>query len=310
MNLPGSVSIVEVGLRDGLQDEATIVPTCDKARLCRDLVAAGVRYIEATSFVRPELVPQLADADVLAGLVPAAQDVTYAALVPNLKGAERALGSGFRTWHLLVSASETHNRVNINRTVDQSLAELARVAALAGEAGISLAGYVGTAFGCPFEGHVPLEQVRRIVDSYLVMGVYTITLADTTGMANPRQVYDATVALRAAYPSVTFGMHFHNTRDLGLANVLAALQAGVTRFDASLGGIGGCPFAPSATGNIATEDLVHMLSEMGIETGIDVDALIGASRRLESLLGHELPARVPKAGKAYDLHDPGEIMSP
>jgi len=307
MHLPASVTIVEVSLRDGLQDEHTTLSTADKAGLCRALVGAGLRHIEATSFVRPDLVPQLADAEELARLILPASDIVYAALIPNLKGAERALQSGFRTWHLLVSASETHNWVNIHRTVDQSLDELGRVAALAAQAGVTLAGYIGTAFGCPFEGQISIAKVGRLVDAYAGMGVNHITLADTTGMANPRQVYETAVSLQEAYPAVVFGMHFHNTRDLGLANVLAAMQAGVTRFDASLGGIGGCPFAPAAGGNIATEDLVHMLSEMGIDTGIDLDQLIDASRRLESLLGHALASRLPKVGKAYDLHDPSEI---
>lgn len=298
---------MEVSLRDGLQDEHTTLSTADKAAICRDLVGAGLRYIEATSFVRADLVPQLADAEELAAHIPAASDVVYAALIPNLKGAERALQSGFRTWHLLVSASETHNWVNIHRTVSQSLDELGHVATIAVQAGVALAGYIGTAFGCPFEGHISLTKVRRLIDAYAGMGVNYITLADTTGMANPRQVYETAMSLQEAYPAVVFGMHFHNTRDLGLTNVLAAMQAGVTRFDASLGGIGGCPFAPAAGGNIATEDLVHMLSEMGIDTGIDLDRLIDASRRLESLLGHELPSRLPKVGKAYDLHDPAEI---
>ncbi len=302
--IPSSVIVTDVVCRDGFQDEDRIVPTEQKLALLERLVAAGVRSIEATSFVHPKVVPQMADADAVVANAPRRGGVRYSALLPNRKGAERALAAGIDEIHLVVSASDSHNRANLNRTTAQSLEQLADVAAFVKETAphVALVGTLATSFGCPFEGDVPLERLIWAIDAFRAMGIGEVVLADTTGMANPAQVAATLHALQHAFPDVIWGLHLHNTRGLGLANAYAGLQAGVTRFDAALGGLGGCPFAPGATGNIATEDLVHMLHEMGIETGIDLDALIAAARTLPALVGHPTDSFVVKGGKSSDLH--------
>ena len=302
--LPRSVIITDVVTRDGLQDEERIVPTEQKVRIIEGLLRAGVRSIEVTSFVHPRVVPQMADAEALVAALPRLPGVTYSALVPNRKGAERALAAGVDEIRMVVSASESHNRTNLNRPVAETLDELRAVCRLAAQRrpDVTLAGTVATAFACPFEGRTPLERLLWVVDELHAMGVRRIGLADTTGMANPRQVYETVSVVRERFPDVTFWLHLHNTRDLALANALAGLQAGIRHFDSSLGGLGGCPFAPGATGNVSTEDLVHMLHEMGIETGIDLDALFAVGRLLRDAVGHDLDSAVAKAGKASDLH--------
>jgi hydroxymethylglutaryl-CoA lyase len=302
--LPRRVIVTDVVCRDGLQDEVRIIETEAKLALIARLVQAGVRSIEATSFVHPRVVPQLADADDVAVRAPREPGVRYSALLPNRRGAERAVAAGIDEIHLVVSASDSHNRANLNRTTAESLDQLADVISYVLETApqITLVGTLATAFGCPFEGDVPIERLIWAIERFQDLGLHEVVLADTTGMANPLQISRVLAALHTRFTGITWGLHLHNTRGLGLANAYAGLQAGVARFDASLGGLGGCPFAPGATGNIATEDLVHMLHEMGIETGIDLDGLITAARMLRALVGHEVESFVLKGGKTRDLY--------
>ena len=293
--------VQEVCLRDGLQIEPVFVPTADKIRLADAFSALGFARIEVSSFVSPKAVPALADAaEVFAGMQRAPGTV-YVALVPNLKGAERALAAGAGELNLVMSAGQTHNLANMRMTTEESFDGFARIAALP-RGNALLNGSVATAFGCPFEGEQPVAKVLDLVRRYLDLGCTGITLADTTGMANPRQV---AALVEQALPLVgadALTLHFHNTRGLGLANVVAASDAGAQRFDAALGGLGGCPFAPGASGNICTEDLVAMCEEMGIPTGLDLPALIALSRGLPTLVGHETAGQVAKAGRVADLH--------
>lgn len=301
-DLPSPVFIQEVVTRDGLQIEPRFLPTEDKVALIDALSQTGVAKIEVTSFVSPRAVPNLADAGEVARAIQRRPDVTYVALVPNLRGAEAALEAGMDELNLVLSVSATHNLANMRMTPAQSLEGFRAIAAAAAGTGARLNGSIATAFGCPFEGEQPVERVLDLAEAYLTAGLQSVTLADTTGMANPRQVFALVSAFRARFGGVPLTLHFHNTRGMGLANVLAALEAGADRFDASLGGIGGCPFAPGATGNISTEDLVHMLEAMGVETGVDLSALLALARSLPALLGHDIPGQVAKAGRSGDLH--------
>ncbi len=296
------VFIRDVAPRDGFQIEPNLVPTDLKVHVINALGAAGVPGIEATSFVHPKAVPQMADAEEVMRQIRRYPSTRYSVLVPNLRGAQRALATGPDQLNLVVSASESHNRANLNRGTFETLAEHKAVAELSLKAGIPVQGGIATSFGCPFEGRIPIERVLTVVERYVEIGVTGIGLADTTGMANPIQVRRLVSAVKDRWPDLDVHLHFHNTRGMGLANVYAGFLEGVTHFDASLGGIGGCPFAPGATGNICTEDTVHMFSEMGLETGIDLDGLIQLSRRMEKALGHKLPGQVMKAGKTMDLH--------
>ena len=302
MARPAKVEITEVGPRDGLQAEAYFVPTADKVRLVNRLVAAGVPRIEFSSFVSPRAVPQLADVEeVLAG-IDRSRGAVLSALVPNARGAVRAAAASVDEMIVFMSASESHNLKNVNRTVDESLAGFEEVARIAGDAGIPVHGAIATALGCPFEGDVPVEKLAYIARHYRDFGFTGVGLGDTTGMATPPVVQRAVRHLQDAVPELPIGLHFHNTRGLGLVNVLTGLDEGIDRYDASFGGMGGCPFAPKATGNICTEDLVYMLDEMGIETGIDLDALVGVARDVERVMGRELPGQVMKAGPRLQLH--------
>jgi hydroxymethylglutaryl-CoA lyase len=293
--LPGKVSLREVGPRDGLQNEAT-VPTPDKIALLDALSATGVRRIEAVSFVHPRAIPQMADADeVWAGAV-RNPDVSYSALVPNTRGAQRALAAGFTELEVVVSASDTHNRANINRSTAESLDGIAEVVDLVHGGGGTVEVIVSTSFGCPYEGDVPVGRVAAVVDRAVADGADRIAFGDTTGMGTPTRVTALVDAVRSRHPDVPVLLHFHNTRGTALANVLAALQLGVTEFDASVGGLGGCPYAPGASGNLASEELVHMLDDMGIETGVDLEALLEAARLAERIVGRELPSGVLRAG--------------
>jgi hydroxymethylglutaryl-CoA lyase len=293
--LPQRISLREVGPRDGLQNEDP-VPTESKVALINALSRTGVRRIEAVSFVHPKAIPQMADATEVWAQIDRNPDVRYSALVPNLRGAQRALDAGFVDIEVVISASDTHNRRNINRSTDESLAELSAIVEQVHSSGGTLQVIVATAWGCPYEGDVPVERVLYVVDGALAAGADSIAYGDTTGMATPTRVTRLVEETRRAFPDVAPGLHFHNTRGTGLANVLAALQLGVDDFDASVGGLGGCPYAPGASGNIATEELVHMLEDMGIDTGVDLAALIDVAAQAEQLVGHTLPSQVLRAG--------------
>ena len=284
-----AVSIREVAPRDGLQNEEPI-PTEHKVRLIDALSGTGVRRIEAVSFVHPKAIPQMADADEVWARAWHNPEVRYSALIPNTRGAERAIAAGFAEIEVVVSASDTHNRRNLNRSTDESLDDITGLIPLIHAAGATVEVIVATSFGCPFEGDIDPKRVASLVERVRADGADRIAFGDTTGMATPRRVRELLSEVR---PDL---LHFHNTRGTGLANVLTALDLGITEFDASVGGIGGCPYAPGASGNIATEELVHMLEDMGISTGIDLEQLITVAELAEGLLGRTLPSGVLRAG--------------
>jgi hydroxymethylglutaryl-CoA lyase len=294
-DLPDRISVREVGPRDGLQNEEP-VPTAAKVELINVLSGTGVSRIEAVSFVRPDAIPQMADADQVWRSIDRAATVRYSALVPNLRGATRSLDSGFAEIEAVVSASDTHNRKNVNRSTEQSLDDIAQIIALAHDRGATCQVIVSTAWGCPYEGDVPVERVVSVAGRAVADGADGISFGDTTGMATPARVTRLVGEFRSARPDTGLNLHFHNTRGTGLANVLAALELGVADFDASVGGLGGCPYAPGATGNIATEELVHMVEDMGVDTGIDLEAMIGAAAEAERIIGRQLPSQVLRAG--------------
>ena len=302
MTIPTTVEVTEVGPRDGLQAEPEFVATGQKIQLINNLIDAGVPRIEFSSFVSPRAVPQLTDVvEVFEGINRSSSTV-LAALVPNVKGAVRAAETGIDEIIVFLSASESHNVKNVNRKVDESLVGFEEVARIAAKSNIPVQGVIATAFGCPFEGDVPVEQLGRIAKRFQELGFKGLGLGDTTGMATPPIVKHAVRYLHSEIPELPISLHFHNTRGLGLVNVIAGLNEGIDQFDASFGGIGGCPFAPKATGNICTEDLVYMLHEMDIDTGIDLQALMGIANQVESIVGHDLPGQVMKAGPRLDLH--------
>lgn len=285
----GGISLREVAPRDGLQNEEPIA-TAGKIELLDALSGTGVGRIEAVSFVHPRAIPQMADADEVWAKAWHNPAVRYSALIPNSRGAQRALAAGFREIEVVVSASDTHNRRNLNRSTEESLDDIAQLIPLVHEAGATLEVIVATSFGCPFEGDIDPDRVAGIVARVRAGGADRIAFGDTTGMATPRRVRDLLSAVR---PDL---LHFHNTRGTGLANILTALDLGVTEFDASAGGLGGCPYAPGASGNVATEEVVHMLHDMGIDTGIDLEKLIEAAALAERLVGRQLPSGVLRAG--------------
>lgn len=296
--LPESVRIREVGPRDGFQNEPETIPTGEKVRLIDMLSGCGLRRLEVTSFVRPDVIPQLADAEqVLAG-VRRREGVAFSVLIPNERGLERALGmrERFDEVSVFVSASESHNRANVNRPIEDSLAGLERTLATAGEAGLRREGVISVSFGCPYEGEVPPERVFEIAERLAAAGCEEVGFGDTTGMANPRQVGEFFAAARERLGGTELTAHFHNTRGQGLANVLAALEQGITSFESSFGELGGCPVPPGATGNVATEDVVSMLHEMGVETGVDLERLLAASAAAQEALGRPLGSHVLTAG--------------
>lgn len=297
-NYPARVSIREVGPRDGLQNESAWVPTEQKIALINALANTGLKRIEAVSFVHPKAIPQMRDAaEVVAGIerVPG---VVYSAIAPNAAGANRAVAAGMDEVEIFLSASESHNRKNVRMSVAESLEAAQQIAAILGEAKMPFDAVISTAFGCPYEGDVPVERVIWVAERLLELNPrpVRVTLGDTTGMANPVLVDRIVGEFQQKFPDVTLSLHFHNTRGSGLANVLAGLQRGVSYFDSSLGGLGGCPYAPGATGNITTEDLVNMLHDMGIQTGIDLEKLLDCARMAQDFVGHELPSQVLKAG--------------
>ncbi|NKJ48146.1 hydroxymethylglutaryl-CoA lyase [Burkholderia sp. SG-MS1] len=300
--------VQEVSPRDGLQIEPTWVETVDKIELIDSLSTAGFTRIEAGSFVSPKAIPALRDGDAVFQQIERHPGVIYVALVPNLKGAERALAAHADELNLVMSASQTHNRANMRMSCESSLMAFDDIVRHVQGAGVLLNATVATAFGCPFEGRIDEDRVVGIVDTYREMGIEGITLADTTGMANPRQVKRLVARVLKRLPAAALTLHFHNTRGLGLANVLAAYEVGARRFDAALGGLGGCPFAPGASGNICTEDLVNMCDEMGIPTGVDLPKLLALSRGLPALLGHDVPGQLAKAGRNCDVHPVPEYV--
>jgi hydroxymethylglutaryl-CoA lyase len=296
--LPDRVRIREVGPRDGFQNEPEVIPTADKVRLIGMLASSGLSRLEITSFVRPDVIPQLADAEDLLRAIERPEGVSYSVLIPNERGLERALPlrDRFDEVNLFLSASETHNRKNVNRSIAESLEGLGRTIDRARGEGLRCEGVISVSFGCPFEGDVPIERVLEIAERLAEAGCEEVAFGDTAGMANPRQVGEFFPAARERLDGVELTAHFHNTRGQGLANVLAALEAGVDSFESAFGELGGSPVTPGSTGNISTEDLVSMLHEMGVRTGIDLDALIDASRAVQELLGRALGAHVLRAG--------------
>jgi hydroxymethylglutaryl-CoA lyase len=292
------VQIVEVGPRDGLQNESGIVPAAAKIALIHKLMEAGLKRIEASSFVNPKWIPQLADADEVLQGINRSQEVTLSALVPNIRGLERARQCGLTEIALFMSASETHNQKNINKRIEDTYPILREVAQEAQALGMKVRGYISTVFGCPYEGNVPLDNSRRVTEALLEMGVYEISLGDTIGVATPKQVHEVFGELVKDVTNERLAAHFHDTRGTGLANVAAALDEGIRIFDSSIGGLGGCPYAPGAAGNISTEDLVYMLHGMDYETGVDLEKLIEAGAYIGQQLDKELPSKVLRASLA------------
>jgi hydroxymethylglutaryl-CoA lyase len=296
--LPKTVRIREVGPRDGFQNEPEIIPTEEKVRLIGLLGEAGLRRIELTSFVRQDVIPQLADGEEVLTRFEPVEGVAYSVLIPNRRGLDNALRlrDRFQEANFFLSASETHNRKNVNRSIEESLVDLEGTIAAAREAGLRCEGVISTSFGCPYEGEVRPDRVFEIAGKLAGFGCEEIAFGDTTGMANPRQVSDFFAAARDRLPEAELTAHFHNTRGQGLANVLAALERGVESFESSFGELGGCPVPPGSTGNISTEDLVSMLEEMGIATGVDLSKLITASSEVQGVLGRPLGAHLLTAG--------------
>jgi hydroxymethylglutaryl-CoA lyase len=289
------LNVYEVGLRDGLQNEAAFVPTQEKVQLAGMLADAGLKRIELTSFVSPRWIPQLADHEAVATEAPRRPNVQYSALVPNRHGLEGAKRAGLTEIALFMSASETHNKKNINKTIAEALAEQSETAKHAIASGMRVRAYLSTVFGCPYEGRVDPGRVHDLVRRLLEMGVYEVSLGDTIGVANPKQVREMIARLRADVPLERLALHMHDTRGTALANVLTGLEHGITTFDSAFGGLGGCPYAPGASGNLATEDLVYMLEGMGYELGIDIECLIRASVHVAGLVGRTLPSKVLQA---------------
>ena len=300
--LPPRVYLQEVAVRDGFQIEPGFVATDDKIALIDSLSATGLAKIEITSFVSPKAIPNLRDAQEVALGISRSPGVTYVALVPNQRGAERALACALDEINLVLSASETHNLANMRMTPAQSLDGFGAVMDLLRGTAMKVNGTIATAFGCPFEGPLAVAKIVALGHAFRQLGMHSITLADTTGMANPRQVAELTALFLDTFPELPLTLHFHNTRGMGLANVMAAIGAGAVRFDGALGGLGGCPFAPGATGNVCTEDVAHMLECCGIATGVDLDQLLRIARGLPALLGHDVPGQLIKAGRSSERH--------
>jgi hydroxymethylglutaryl-CoA lyase len=292
---PPRVTVVEVGPRDGLQNESGEVSTADKIAFVDLLSASGLSIIEASAFVSPKWVPQMADASAVFDGISRRPGTEYAALVPNVAGLERAHSANVRQVAVFAAASETFSRRNINKSIAESLESYREVCSRASELGIRVRGYVSTAFGCPFEGAVPASRVAEVSLALVEMGVYEVAVSDTIGIAHPRQVEEVVQVVADRVPRERIALHFHDTRGTALANVLAALDTGISTFDSSAGGLGGCPYAPGATGNLATEDLIYMLDGLGIETGVNLNAVMAASQFIEPRIGHPLPSRYYRA---------------
>lgn len=293
--LPPKVEVYEVGPRDGLQNELRMVPTRDKVRLIRALIAAGEKRIEVTSFVSPRWIPQLADADDLLRQLGRVEGVTFSALVPNLKGLQRARDAGLEEAAVFLSATESHSKKNINKSIDEAISTSREVAQEAARQGMRVRGYLSTVWGCPYEGTTPIPRVVEICHRLADMGLYQISLGDTIGVGNPRQTQQLLEALLKDLPASLFALHLHDTRGTALANALVGLGYGITTLDASIGGLGGCPYAPGAAGNLATEDLVFMLNSMGIDTGVQLDKLVEAGEIAQELIGRKLSGKYLQA---------------
>ncbi len=307
------IHINDVGMRDGFQIEKNFIPTETKIALIDQLSATGLAKIEATSFVHPTFVPNMADAEMVLKEIARRDGVLITALTPNVKGMTRAVachtsGGSIDEMNLFMSASETHNMANVKRTIAESLADFAVMIPMAKSAGIRLNGTLSTSFGCPFEGKVAEDRVMAFAEQYFVLGFDAVTFADTTGMANPAQVERMMMDAVRRFPSREITLHFHNTRGMGLANVIAGIRAGIKSFDASIAGLGGCPFAPGATGNICTEDMINMLDDMGIYTGVDLEKLLAVAVKIPAAVGHDVPGQVMKAGKTMHLHSVPEKL--
>ena len=301
MNLPEKVSICEVGLRDGLQNEKVIPTTDDKLELLKACIDAGYRVIEVGSFMHPKKVPQMADTDELIKRIGNVEGVELRALIPNVRGVQRAIDCGCKKVKLNVSASRMHNLKNLNRTPEESVAGFADCVELAKKNNIAISGSISMPYASPWEGRTPVEDVDAIIEAYLKVGIDEISLSDASGQAVPNQVYDLCKHVREKYTQASWWLHFHNTRGAAMANILAAMQAGMNQFDASFGGLGGCPFVPGAAGNISSEDVINMLDEMGIQTGVDVLKVMAISRKVSELLGHGMDSYVLRAGRSKDL---------
>ena len=301
MYQPRSITLCEVGLRDGLQNEKTLFPTEEKISVVRKLLASGFRCIEVGSFTHPRAVPQMADTDEVFRALTDVDGAELRALVPNLRGVTRAAACGCKKVKLNVSASRQHNLKNLNMTPEESVAGFASCVAAAREANIGISGSISMPFASPWEGITPVETVDSIIEAYLAVGIDEISLSDASGMATPVQVNRLCSHVREKYPQASWWLHFHNTRGMAMANLVAAMDAGMDRFDTSFGGLGGCPFVPGAAGNLSTEDVVHLCDGSCIETGVDLLKVMEISRQLQSLLGHEMESCVLRAGRSEDL---------
>jgi hydroxymethylglutaryl-CoA lyase len=295
VKLPSEVTIYEVGPRDGLQNEARNVPTADKIRFIDALVASGIRAIEITSFVSPKWIPQLADNAEVARGVGRPAGIRMSALVPNRRGLDTALAAGMKEIAVFMSASETHNKKNVNKSIADTLTAFREIVPVATGEGLQVRAYLSTCFGCPYEGDVDPERVVALTGDLVALGVYQVSISDTIGVANPRQVEDVLSRVLAKHSVSAIAVHFHDTQGTALANCVEAMQLGITTIDSAAGGLGGCPYAPGASGNLATEDVVAMLHAMGVKTGIDLDKLVDASRTASTFVGHELPSKYLKA---------------
>ena len=301
MKLPSSITLCEVGLRDGLQNEKYILSTEQKLELLRGLIDAKFPVIEVGSFMHPRAVPQMANTDEVFKAVGDVPGVELRALIPNLRGIQRAIDCGCKKVKLNVSASRQHNLKNLNMTPEESVAGFASCVEAANENGIEISGSISMPFASPWEGRIPIEDVDAIVEAYLKLGITEISLSDASGMAVPNQVYDICCHVKEKYPQATWWLHFHNTRGMAMANILAAMEAGMDRFDSSFGGLGGCPFVPGAAGNISTEDVLHMCEEADIATGIDIAKVIELSKNLREVLNHDMESYILRAGRSRDL---------
>ena len=301
MKLPSSITLCEVGLRDGLQNETYILNTEQKLEMLRGLIDAKFPVIEVGSFMHPRAVPQMANTDEVFKAIGDVPGVELRALLPNLRGIQRAIDCGCKKVKLNVSASRQHNLKNLNMTPEESVAGFASCVDAAVENGIAISGSISMPFASPWEGRITEEDVDAIIEAYLKVGITEISLSDTSGMAVPNQVYNLCCHIKEKYPQATWWLHFHNTRGLAMANIMAAMEAGMDRFDSSFGGLGGCPFVPGAAGNISTEDVLHLCEESGIATGIDITKVIELSRKLKELLNHDMDSYILRAGRSCDL---------